>query len=211
MQENEPPRGVWPTGVTTDRTNRRTFAALAAQLLATLALPPATHGRHRRKRKRRQRRCGGIAGLPCPEGFACVDNPRDNCDPSQGGVDCSGICVRPDPTPCSLIRCAPGRRCCPLCGGRCLLPEEPCTEAVCGEADCNGVTCDPGHYCCNPSCQHCVALGELCTQEACPPDPPVGEPCGGIICPVGELCCNVSCGICTVPGEVCAKIACTEE
>ena len=38
--------------------------------------------------------CGGIAGIPCPEGFTCVDNPRDNCDPKTGGADCGGICVR---------------------------------------------------------------------------------------------------------------------
>lgn len=36
--------------------------------------------------------CGGIAGLPCPAGQTCVDNPNDNCDPANGGADCSGIC-----------------------------------------------------------------------------------------------------------------------
>ncbi len=38
--------------------------------------------------------CGGIAGIPCPEGFTCVDDPRDNCNPKTGGADCGGICVR---------------------------------------------------------------------------------------------------------------------
>ena len=38
--------------------------------------------------------CGGIAGIPCPEGFTCVDNPNDNCSPKTGGADCGGICVR---------------------------------------------------------------------------------------------------------------------
>jgi len=37
--------------------------------------------------------CGGIAGLPCPEGYACVDDPADTCDPAQGGADCGGICM----------------------------------------------------------------------------------------------------------------------
>ena len=37
--------------------------------------------------------CGGIAALPCPEGYKCVDDPNDTCDPSQGGADCGGICV----------------------------------------------------------------------------------------------------------------------
>lgn len=36
--------------------------------------------------------CGGIAGIPCPEGQTCVDNPADDCDPGQGGADCPGIC-----------------------------------------------------------------------------------------------------------------------
>lgn len=37
--------------------------------------------------------CGGIAGLPCPAGFECVDDPRDDCSPCRGGADCGGICV----------------------------------------------------------------------------------------------------------------------
>jgi hypothetical protein len=36
--------------------------------------------------------CGGIAGLPCPSGQECVDDPNDDCDPKQGGRDCGGIC-----------------------------------------------------------------------------------------------------------------------
>lgn len=36
--------------------------------------------------------CGGIAGIPCAEGFTCVDDPNDTCDPNQGGADCGGIC-----------------------------------------------------------------------------------------------------------------------
>jgi len=37
--------------------------------------------------------CGGIAGIPCPEGLACVDDPSDDCDPNEGGRDCIGICI----------------------------------------------------------------------------------------------------------------------
>ncbi|HEY5959520.1 MAG TPA: hypothetical protein VIV60_23345 [Polyangiaceae bacterium] len=37
--------------------------------------------------------CGGIAGLKCPTGFECVDDPRDDCSPCRGGADCGGICV----------------------------------------------------------------------------------------------------------------------
>jgi hypothetical protein len=71
--------------------------------------------------------CGGIAGIPCAEGSLCVDDPHDDCDPSQGGADCGGICrkeknpactgrepgqryVSRDPDQCALIRfkCAEG-------------------------------------------------------------------------------------------------------
>ena len=37
--------------------------------------------------------CGGIAGFPCPTDQFCVDDPRDECDPAQGGADCIGLCV----------------------------------------------------------------------------------------------------------------------
>jgi hypothetical protein len=37
--------------------------------------------------------CGGIAGFPCPTGQVCVDDPRDDCDPTKGGSDCIGLCV----------------------------------------------------------------------------------------------------------------------
>ncbi|RXG44879.1 hypothetical protein VDGE_03799 [Verticillium dahliae] len=39
--------------------------------------------------------CGGIGGLPCPEGLVCIDDPRDGCDPKKGGADCGGVCVSP--------------------------------------------------------------------------------------------------------------------
>jgi hypothetical protein len=44
--------------------------------------------------------CGGIAGIPCPEGLVCVDDPSDDCDPNQGGADCGGICVKPKKKKC---------------------------------------------------------------------------------------------------------------
>ena len=36
--------------------------------------------------------CGGFAGIQCPEGMICVDDPTDNCDPNRGGADCIGVC-----------------------------------------------------------------------------------------------------------------------
>ena len=38
--------------------------------------------------------CGGIAGIPCPDGFVCVDVPGDGCNPKSGGADCAGVCRR---------------------------------------------------------------------------------------------------------------------
>jgi len=37
--------------------------------------------------------CGGIAGILCPEGKVCIDDPDDDCDPDKGGADCPGICI----------------------------------------------------------------------------------------------------------------------
>lgn len=37
--------------------------------------------------------CGGIAGIACPEGLTCVDDPSDSCDPKAGGADCGGYCM----------------------------------------------------------------------------------------------------------------------
>lgn len=38
--------------------------------------------------------CGGFAGIPCPEGFVCVDVPGDGCNPNHGGADCAGYCKK---------------------------------------------------------------------------------------------------------------------
>ena len=40
--------------------------------------------------------CGGFAGLPCDNpAMKCKDDPRDQCDPLNGGADCGGLCVWP--------------------------------------------------------------------------------------------------------------------
>ncbi|HTK75144.1 MAG TPA: hypothetical protein VL371_07775 [Gemmataceae bacterium] len=41
--------------------------------------------------------CGGFAGIPCPSGQTCIDDPNDSCDPANGGADCGGICVSAPP------------------------------------------------------------------------------------------------------------------
>lgn len=37
--------------------------------------------------------CGGLMGNPCPNGLECADDPADDCDPANGGRDCTGTCV----------------------------------------------------------------------------------------------------------------------
>ncbi|CAP60897.1 uncharacterized protein PODANS_0_800 [Podospora anserina S mat+] len=37
--------------------------------------------------------CGGFAGFRCKGDRVCIDDPRDDCDPRNGGADCGGICV----------------------------------------------------------------------------------------------------------------------
>lgn len=43
-------------------------------------------------KKAESQACGGIAGIQCPHGATCVDDPNDDCDPKRGGADCPGIC-----------------------------------------------------------------------------------------------------------------------
>jgi hypothetical protein len=86
--------------------------------------------------------CGGFAGIACAEGYVCVDDPSDDCDPNQGGADCGGICqvapkktacedpkrtyVSKDPEQCALIR---------------FFCEDPKTVPFSDECGCG---CEPG-------------------------------------------------------------------
>jgi hypothetical protein len=153
--------------------------------------------------------CGGLAGIPCPEGFACVDDPNDSCDPATGGADCAGICLPMDDNPCAAMLCIEGTTCCPQCGGLCIPHDIPCAADLCVSEPCNQVICGPGEYCCNESCSICAPLGDGCIDQFCDP-PSYGVACGPTICAPGEVCCNESCGICTPPGGVCILIACID-
>jgi hypothetical protein len=46
--------------------------------------------------------CGGIGGLQCPDGQTCVDDPSDSCDPTRGGADCMGMCVKSEIKKCDF-------------------------------------------------------------------------------------------------------------
>jgi hypothetical protein len=96
--------------------------------------------------------CGGIAGIQCPAGLKCVDNPADSCDPASGGADCGGICVPstgcdyngqhydsgqgfPSSDGCNSCSCTDS-------GVRCTLracPAPDCTVSGCAA----GQTCSP--------------------------------------------------------------------
>jgi hypothetical protein len=120
--------------------------------------------------------CGGIAGIACPTGSVCVDDPTDSCNPNQGGADCGGYCkhakpskcgndptktyVGNSPTECTYIKfyCAEGVPFFDDCGCGC--------QTTSGES-CNQVTCGAGEFCCNFSCSICAPAGGLCTQQVC--------------------------------------------
>ncbi|HYD48454.1 MAG TPA: hypothetical protein VEB21_08910, partial [Terriglobales bacterium] len=86
--------------------------------------------------------CGGIAGIPCRDGFECIDDPADDCDPNAGGADCGGVCVPREQAPpqcsgdadCAGIfapcrPCEDGQSACPeahCANGQCLLAPASC-------------------------------------------------------------------------------------
>jgi hypothetical protein len=102
--------------------------------------------------------CGGIAGIPCPDGSSCVDDPSDDCDPRTGGADCGGICV-PGTNPCAAALCPVQTECVVRDGEAVCVPigGEPCGERTCGA----------GMVCCNASCGICTPPGGACIQVAC--------------------------------------------
>lgn len=94
--------------------------------------------------------CGGFAGLECPESLTCVDDPKDDCDPAQGGADCLGVCEAAVTQPGH----GPKPRDPIACGGFAGLecphnlscvddPNDDCDPAQ-GGADCIGV-CEHAH------------------------------------------------------------------
>jgi hypothetical protein len=98
--------------------------------------------------------CGGIAGIPCPGGGRCVDDPSDNCDPTKGGADCGGVCECIETELCvrgSHFDSSPSVCACVADRG------EPCGRTTCGA----------GTSCCNASCGTCVKPGMVCSQIAC--------------------------------------------
>ena len=111
--------------------------------------------------------CGGFLGLECPDDLVCVDDPADDCDPSNGGADCSGICQDPNPTYCGGfggIDCPKGEICVddpaddcdPNNGGAdCIGICEPALESTsCGGFA--GIECPKGQTCVDDPADDCI-------------------------------------------------------
>ena len=115
--------------------------------------------------------CGGIAGIPCPDGLRCVID-TSVCDPARGGADCGGWCrpwapSAPPPTdPCAAMLCLSGTTCCPNCGGTCVPQGTACSDQLCGER-CGKGFCGRGEVCCNDSCGICTPPDGFCTMQYC--------------------------------------------
>lgn len=151
-----------------------------------------------------RQRCGGFAGTACPDGYACVDDPRDSCDPNAGGADCGGICRRERRTRCDY--------------------NDPTKSYVSRDADqCATIRfiCAEGQQAffddCGCGCQDsCTSIGfcidgYVWDDATCGCVPAPGEACGPVNCAAGEVCCNFSCGICTQPGGFCTQQACVAQ
>jgi hypothetical protein len=154
--------------------------------------------------------CGGIAGLACPGGGKCVDDPSDGCDPQKGGADCGGICqciqtvdciqgAKFDSSPkvCACVPPSPVPP--PVCGPVCqifcehgnVLDASGCPICKCNPPPttdpCAAVRCAAG--------THCEAQPVMCIKEPCPPvaacvpdaPPPVSD-CAKVTCMPGSHC-----------------------
>jgi hypothetical protein len=130
--------------------------------------------------------CGGFGGLPCPDGYACVDDRSDSCDPSQGGADCGGVCVREKKPKRLKCQNDPDRVYVGTSAEECATIKFFCAEGVAFADDC-GCGCDTG-----------------------------ATTCGASVCGAGEYCCNESCGLCAPEGgfciqQFCGELLCTPE
>lgn len=133
--------------------------------------------------------CGGFAGIACPKGQICKDDPTDDCDPAKGGRDCGGICV-PGADPGSGS------------GGECDKPER---KYVARDKDkCAAIRyfCEKGYV-----AFHDDDCG--CGCEPAEGSPPAqGQPCKDKVCGPDQFCCNPSCGICAPKGGACTQQVC---
>ena len=148
-------------------------------------------------------RCGGFAGIQCPAGQTCVDDPSDTCDPKNGDADCGGICVGdPNVVHCGGIAGTP----CPGMG-RCVDDPNDSCDPNNGGADCGGIcSCIQTVLCvrgavfdsspkvcacvpqiCGPVCDIFCPYGHVLDANGCPTcacnPPPKPTPCPTDTCP----------------------------
>jgi hypothetical protein len=141
--------------------------------------------------------CGSLNLPGCPDGYACVDDPNDDC---AGGpaVDCPGFCRPRADGECAVDSdcpqleaacaiCADGTVSCPVSrcdAGKCMAERGTCGVAVCGGI--SGKTCDPGFVCLEDPTDDCdpadgaADCGGICVPDVRPPgcgDPATGETC----------------------------------
>ena len=117
---------------------KSTLACLALGVVGSLAACDHLGTTAERKAIEEPIACGGFAGIECPDGLTCVDDPNDDCDPDNGGADCGGICEpAPAPTYCggfANIACPKDQVCVDD-------PNDDCDPKH-GGADCGGI-CEP--------------------------------------------------------------------
>lgn len=168
--------------------------------------------------------CGGSASIPCIGTSTCVDDPRDDCEPSCGDVGCDGLCTTFPPLPaCDAgggcpdgLTCVddPADDCRPDCG------DEAC-PSICVPTfgDCGGIAgtrCPVGLDCidvvgddCDPNCGggDCPSVcADLSPFIPCDPADLTSCPGEEMICiddprdGCGPSCDGVDCaGFCVVP------------
>jgi hypothetical protein len=166
--------------------------------------------------------CGGLTDASCPSAgaerppYTCVDDFRDECDPANGGADCSGLCVSKTPRACggpSDLPCGASEVCVDDPHVACVAGDDvsACSTGVCARAACNNSdmpcgdtpTCFEGQLyptTCGPA--NCDApIGPCSPWDECGPPPP---------CPAPPLECHYEGGGCTDGWWTCGTLVCGE-
>lgn len=134
--------------------------------------------------------CGGIAGIPCPQG--------QQCKLAGDFPDAGGCCIG------AAKECTTDKDCFHTgCSGQLCAAEDIITTCE--------FKCEYGCYAATPcgcvggQCrfQHGQALAQC--LNGCKPNGGGGggEACGDVVCPKDQVCCNPLLSICTPPGGVC--------
>ncbi len=166
--------------------------------------------------------CGGFGNLACPSGLDCVDDPNDDCDPNNGGADCSGVCVEPvacQPVTCTLAcqngfktnaegceicECKPSTQpansCADSCGGKSKTGTCYCDDACTGYGDC---CADIDDMCSEPERVPASGMCIKNSNDQCQSDSDcTAGGCGGELCFNPAVSDGISTCECTTPTAV---------